>query len=183
MIRFAWWLVSSLLYNLISVLVLQTLGYFLIPVAILFRREETSYVTGQPIVNAPLWLWLYGNDEDGLDPPWYREANPTWGAWRRMWAWAAYRNPVNNLRFIEWLHPRPKVGQVIERKYGTWTMLYQGWACNMLIPVGKGWLYIGWKYWPYDLTATVQNEGDWRFYGCGFGTHWDRSGNKPWGMQ
>lgn len=174
-LRLIWWFATALTYNAVSILLLQTLGYVLVPLAILFRQQQTSYVTGEPIVNAPGWLWLYGNDEDGLDPPWYQTANPTWSPWLRMWVWAAWRNPVNNLRFIKSLHPPPRVGGVKLITFGPCKMLYQDWACNLLIPIDRWfpsyqWYYIGWKYWLYDLEVTDYS-GDWRRFGCGFGSN------------
>ena len=44
-------------------------------------------------------LWIFDNDEDGVMPHWY---NPTASAWR-AYLWSAWRNSVNNLRFLcEW---------------------------------------------------------------------------------
>lgn len=173
-LRFVWGLLTWVGYNLISVLILQTLGYFLVPLVILLRRKEISYVTGKEIINAPRWLWLWGNDEDGLDPDWYRTATSGWNKYVRMWVWAAWRNPVNNLRFLKPLHPPPVIGKVKYesykvRGYTIW-FIWQGWATRLVIitPSNK-WLTVGWKYWIDDATVECT---DWRRFGVGFGTRY-----------
>jgi hypothetical protein len=45
------------------------------------------------------WVWLiYGNDEDGVaGPRSFMQGAPPW---KRALVWSAWRNPVNNLRFV-----------------------------------------------------------------------------------
>lgn len=56
------------------------------------------------------WMWLWGNDEDGIDgdpwttsdgepknPEWF-EATANWSLWRRIFVWSAWRNSVGNAR-------------------------------------------------------------------------------------
>jgi len=158
-----------LAYNLVT-LVLQVAGFALVPLAIIFRVRAVSLITLQPITTAPRLLWLFGNDEDGYEPAWYTAQTPTWPWWWRQWVWAAYRNPVNNLRFIRWLHPPPQVGELHYRVYGRFTFLWQGWATRMVWISPKGrWLTVGWKYWIDDATYPCT---DWRRFGVGFGTRW-----------
>src|SRR5690348_12306007 len=61
------------------------------------------------------WLfWLWNNLEDGIDglrggdPAQYRWAKETAGysTQKRIWIWAARRNPVDNLRFVPVLNPK-----------------------------------------------------------------------------
>ncbi len=51
---------------------------------------------------APRWAWLiYGNDEDGIDgSPGFIVAYRHLPRWFRVLVWSAWRNPVNNLRFV-----------------------------------------------------------------------------------
>lgn len=44
----------------------------------------------------PRLFWLWDNDEDGITPAWY---NPQATLWR-AYVWTAWRNSVNNLRFL-----------------------------------------------------------------------------------
>jgi len=50
----------------------------------------------------PRWAWkLYGNDEDGIDgSPAFIVAHRHVPHWARVVLWSAWRNPVNNLRFV-----------------------------------------------------------------------------------
>lgn len=50
----------------------------------------------------PRWAWLiYGNDEDGvLGSPAFTVAHRQLPHWLRAVLWSAWRNPVNNLRFV-----------------------------------------------------------------------------------
>ena len=158
-----------LAYNLVT-LVLQVVGFLLVPIAIWKAVPTISPITGKAIVTAPRWLWLFGNDEDGYNPEWYEVYELTWPWWWRQWVWAAWRNPVNNLRFVTWLHPPPVVGKVHYRTYWRFTFLWQGWATRLVWISPKGhWLTVGWKYWIDDATVPCT---DWRRFGVGFGTRW-----------
>lgn len=168
-LRVAWCLAFALLHETVFYLTLFPLGLILTPVAILFGREVVSPITDQSILTAPRFLWLWGNDEDGFDPPWYANANPSWSRWRRMWVWAAWRNPVNNLRFVRWLYAPPVLGQVQMVEWRGWLVLWQGWRTRIVSP---GWkLTVGFKYDTRDVTQAC---ADWRRYGVGFGIRYVR---------
>lgn len=106
---------------------LLLLGMPLVAVGVFFAVPGASLSDGRAIVNLPRWLWLWGNDFDGLDGdkrqwwaancdalvlwgllPWLRTRGVPLGslpvtAWLARWWWAAVRNPVNNLRLVPWL--------------------------------------------------------------------------------
>ena len=175
--RLAWALLTFIVYDVLSFVLLIVPGYFIVPVAILFRVMEMSPITqgGPPIVNAPFLLWLWGNDEDGYEPEWYVKATPTWNRYVRMWVWAAWRNAANNLRFVKALHPPPVVGEVQAitryRSWGRVELVWQGLFCRLNIYTPKWEFRIGWKYELWDATQPCT---DWRRFGCGFGTRFIR---------
>lgn len=139
-------------------------GLVIVPVAYLTGQWQPSYITGKPIYNAPRWLWLWGNDEDGYLPEWYAAAHPSWGRFRRAFMWAAIRNTVNNLRFVLWLNPPQRVDLVRWETWGHFTFVWQGWRSRLLYSSDSLWVGIGWKYEPKAVSAT-----GWQAYGQGFG--------------
>lgn len=169
-LRIIWAWLTFIVYNAMT-LVLQIIGFVFVPVAIWLSVEEVSPVTGRTIRNAPKWLWLWGNDEDGYDPLWWIIARKEWRPFRRMWIWAAFRNPVNNLRFIKCIHPPPIKGKVTVivryHAWGRWELVYQGWACRMNFYAKRWEFRIGWKYETWDVAVACK---DWRRFGVGFGT-------------
>jgi len=165
--RFLWAIVSILAYELLT-LPLTILGFVVVPVAIYRGRWQISPINGRTIYTAPRWLWLWGNDEDGYDPQWYREANPTWGPLRRMYTWAALRNSVNNLRFVKLLNPPPVPSRV---KFAAInhnaTLVWQGAFSRIIWTTRTHWYGAGWKYDPGDANGV--SDTDWRRFGVGFG--------------
>lgn len=161
--------------------VLMLAGLILIPVAIAYRQWVTSPLPmfdeyGRPatqprlITTAPSWLWLYGNDEDGFCPEWYRVLHPAWHPWRLMFMWAAIRNPVNNLRFIKALHPPQRAAEVRWATWGSFTLVWQGLLSRLIYDGSDYWFAIGWKYYPVKEDAS-----GWQAYGQGFGLRWKRN--------
>jgi hypothetical protein len=117
-----------------------------VPLAIALRRPMRSPVNGNPIVNAPRWLWIWGNDEDGLDPIWYAVIHPTWGAWRRMYTWAAIRNSVNNLRFLPGFGVRWYAEKCHSVEAGRFQLTWQDVRYRLVVSLKNGWVALGWKY-------------------------------------
>lgn len=163
--RVVWALLTFITYQAAAT-VLWVIGLVAVPVAILFRQQQLSPITGLPIVNAPRWLWLWGNDEDGLDPLWYQQANPNWGPWRRMFAWTAWRNSVNNLRFVPGLTVKPRADLI---EFVTWSsgwFCWQGLYCCLQQRIGSHEITCGWRVYPADRAGV--DPGDWRCWGAGF---------------
>ena len=108
-------------FLLLSNIVLDFLGLFIVALAIPFRKEGVSLSDGRPIVNLPKVVWLWGNDYDGLlgDKRGWWDENTPFGvsptSYLAMWWWAALRNPVNNMRFVS-LWSAPIRGSVITYK-------------------------------------------------------------------
>lgn len=83
------------------------LGLPLVAIAVFFPTPGFSVSDGRPIINAPKWLWLWGNDFDGYDGDrrgWWAENTPF--GWpvtskRARWWWGAIRNPTNNMRMLD----------------------------------------------------------------------------------
>jgi hypothetical protein len=87
------------LFLFVCNVVLLLLGLLVVAVAIPFRVPGLSVSDGRPIVNLPRWVWLWGNDFDGL----LGDKHGTWAAstpfglpadsFIAMYTWAALRNP------------------------------------------------------------------------------------------
>lgn len=113
-------------------LVLLLMGLVIVAVGIPFRVHGVSVKSGRDITNLPRWLWLWGNDADGLWGdrrlwwhdnadryvllgilPLLRKVFPSLPIiqshhYLAMYWWAAIRNPVNNLRYVSWFNCVPK---------------------------------------------------------------------------
>lgn len=111
--------------------VLAVLGLPLVALGLNYIRSDDSVKTGRAILNMPRWLWLWGNDADGLlgdNRGWWDDnadkevffgllpllrkvipGIPVLDATHplAMWWWAAIRNPVNNLRYVSWFNCVP----------------------------------------------------------------------------
>ena len=94
--------------------ILIALGAVVVPIALLFRKEvEGSEVPGGTkympdwnwkLILLPKWAWIWSNESDGM----LGDKRGYWGKIRKndpesflsMYIWAAFRNPVNNLRYV-----------------------------------------------------------------------------------
>lgn len=105
-------------------LVLLVLGLLVVALAVLSPVAGISASDGRPIVNLRRWVWIFGNDFDGLDGdkrqwwaqncdalvfwgllPWLRNKGAPLAplpvtSWLARWWWAAVRNPANNMRLL-----------------------------------------------------------------------------------
>jgi hypothetical protein len=54
------------IWLLLCNIVLDILGLFVVALTIPFRVDGKSLSDGRPITNLPKWVWLFGNDYDGL---------------------------------------------------------------------------------------------------------------------
>lgn len=146
-------------FLLLSNVVLDLLGLFVVAAAIPFRVDAVSGSDGRPIVNLPKWVWLFGNDYDGLlgdKRGWWAENTPFgWpvDSFLAMWWWAAIRNPVNNMRFVK-LWQAPVVGSTINYK-GDYTVEdhpgQAGWQFVIVENGGKRWYGF---YWVHQWSGT-----------------------------
>lgn len=97
---------SVLLWFLFSCLrtVLIVLGWILIPIALSFKAYafRESSITGRTKLQWT-WklMWAWSNEEDGI---YAGEEFPDAPFWFRILYWTAFRNPVNNLRYISGLN-------------------------------------------------------------------------------
>lgn len=94
------WLLASLLLSL--------LGLVLIPVSLLtggwIVTRESQTIPGRTITTFDGPMWIFGNEEDGLAPEWYRIANPGLSEFQARFKWSALRNSVNNLQRVPYLN-------------------------------------------------------------------------------
>lgn len=155
-----WWSINLPLF---------LLGLVLVPFAIWFRVVQRGPITDRLIANAPRWLWLWGNDEDGLAADWYDQQHQDWSPFRVMYTWSALRNSVNNLRFVPVLSPKLNPAQIgwWHSKSGNVIVCWQGWYVGIETP----WFHHGYNVQPEDglhpgwIPAT-----DFRWRGIGFRT-------------
>ncbi len=75
---------------------LMIVGVPLCAIGVVFMR----YSLYQDRYYFPGWLWLWDNDEDGVLPRWYQCVHASRGRRFNAFIWTAFRNPVNNLRFV-----------------------------------------------------------------------------------
>lgn len=98
--------------------VLILLGLVVVAIAIPLRVDSVSVSDGRYISNLPSWAWLWGNDHDGLLGDkrfWWRDNTPFGvkvDSFLAMYWWTAIRNPVNNMRHLEWASA-PIIGSTI----------------------------------------------------------------------
>jgi len=59
-----------------------------------------GYFARWPQERWPSWTWLWQNDEDQGDPNWYQLRFPELSPYMRRFRYMAFRNPVNNHRFV-----------------------------------------------------------------------------------
>jgi hypothetical protein len=85
------------------------LGFLIVPIAALPRfmqyRESDRY-KGRMTLQFGDWLWMYCNEEDGVDGGangfWPSVVNVTtrFSGWKQIVAWSAWRNSVGNARWL-----------------------------------------------------------------------------------
>lgn len=82
------------LYIQLRQLPLIVAGWFLVAIMALLERQTYDIVQNR-VHWADKWMWLWDNAIDGIDGP---DGPPTV---RHIWYWSAWRNPVNNYRFVK----------------------------------------------------------------------------------
>ena len=169
-IRAAWAFLSVAVFWLAVCLPLTILGFPLTVLGVALRRVKISPVDDRIILAPPRLLWLWGNDQEGYNPRWYRDYRASWPRWFMMWEWAAWRNSVNNLRFVRWLNPPHTSPDDFEQYHARRFSLYwSGWRYRIIIdmPNGKN-IMAGWKW--------SQVPQPWQRLGVGFGIRVKRVG-------
>lgn len=152
-VRALWSVVTATLYQLatnpyLQALLLAVSGYWRVAVWLLAvwlalhalavalaGWRESRIGTGR-IFTCPDWLFLLGNEQDGYLPAWYVERRKGWPQWLVAFEWAAWRNKLRNLPFVEslaWLH-RPAGALVVrEKRIGAVTLRvrWRGWMTEV----------------------------------------------------
>lgn len=80
--------------------------YNIIPYTWTMRASRASLYKGRAVMAwRPRWLWIFGNEEDGIDGTangFQRRAGTTfsWAVAWQIFAWSAWRNSVGNARWL-----------------------------------------------------------------------------------
>jgi hypothetical protein len=136
----------------------------------------------------PDWAHIWGNEEDGVTgPDWWADKNPNWSIEKRAFVWSAWRNSVNNLRFVS---VNPVIAPARVRFVGnsddpteivdgdgavkrwqwsfTWQLCYAGLALRWQVTKAHhASARIGWKLLPRDRFGVP--DWDYRRIRCPFG--------------
>ena len=96
------------------------------------------------------WLtWIWGNQEDGIVPPGTTTPTPA-----VAWKWAAWRNSVNDMRFLPGAFFLIDSAKLTVKTHSWGYVATQGWRqCISFGPIRIGWLIkadavTGWYAWP-----------------------------------
>jgi hypothetical protein len=114
-----------------------------------------------------IWLfWPWSNSEDGVDglrggdpaQQWWADKTRGMSPAKRIWLWAAVRNPVDNLRFVPLLNPRIDPARIRfigmdhepAKGEGGWYFAWQGLYSCIRFETKTWRLWVGWKFKPED---------------------------------
>lgn len=83
-------------------------------------RSRRSRYFGRDVMQFPSLFWLWNNAEDGVDglrggdpaQQWWADKTAGWSPQKRIFVWAAFRNPVDSLRWVPILNPQLVVRDV-----------------------------------------------------------------------
>jgi hypothetical protein len=115
------------------------LGFFVVPIAYLFRDGD----------HFPKWAWIWDNREDGIfGADWFERYTGLKKGFRRCYWWSAIRNPANNMRFIDLFN--------VEHRDGLTYKIYG----NRETPDPRTARQMGGKVWHLTL---VRQSGIWYF--------------------
>lgn len=174
LIQILFWCVYLLIW-----IPLLLIGWVLIPLA----AVTGSYAEGKSRVYDKVitrWkrpiMYPWGNEEDGIVAG---EQLINWPIWIRIIYWSAFRNPVNNLRFVKYLRCDLNPGLIEymasfsnplddDLKGELWYYCYQGYYSNyraqfkLFGQIYRFW--IGWKIYP----SSIQSIPEYQRHGVGF---------------
>lgn len=92
----------ALMFTLNTVLIV--IGWLVVPVAVIcgaYKERKSKYYDSQILAFTWPWMYLWGNEEDGIAAGiQYKDMGSV--GWQIIY-WSCLRNPVNNLRFVKWL--------------------------------------------------------------------------------
>lgn len=174
-----------ILYELLVALPLWVIGFPLC--FVLAQRHAWKLLRDGVWTWRPRWAWLWANDNDGVTgPKWWWIRHDDWPLWRLAFVWSAWRNSVNNLHLVPYLHPvidperiqyvanstDPARNGAIDRKpvewAFTWQGIYAGFVVRWQINSERHFQFrIGWKLLPKDRLGVP--DGDHRKVRCPFG--------------
>lgn len=148
------------------------------------RVKSLEYQDGRYVLAwVSKWMWLWGNEEDGIDglptdaaqiltprQYWWDAETKDWSAFKRIFVWSALRNSVSNLRFSR-LGLDIRLNQVKVRFFGPtlhdeW-LVWQGCRARIHFHTKAAEYEVGWKLKPEDRFGLMP--GDSRIPGVGFG--------------
>lgn len=161
--------IARLLINL----PLWFLGLVLIPWQSAYTEIRPSkYYAGRNLPQFKArWMWIFGNEEDGIDGLrggdaaqfWWAKMTSADSVRMRIFKWSARRNPINNLRYVPLLSPRFHPDQ-IEFVGG---YIWQGVYARLVLDFKGQRFSIGWKFRPEDQQGIAVT--DTRLPRCDFG--------------
>lgn len=161
--------------------VVVILGYFTVPLAVLFRayewRDDTDGV-GNPRREAYFtWKWMlpWNNFEDGIANDTYRDFKYEW---MKIIYWSCIRNPANGLRHtrlalkidpakVRWIGgPHSMPGMYDQSPQPEWFLCWHGWRSNLWIQFKMfGSIYRFWigdaKIFPDDMNGVKDHRALW----------------------
>ncbi len=143
-------------------------GFIVIPLLICtgrYRMRPSKHFD-RSVLQFPWWAWPLSNQEDGVDglrggdpaQAWWAEKTQGWPDAKRIFVWAAIRNPVDNLRFVPLLNPRLVPAKVRfvgmdhepAKGEGGWYFAYQGIYSCIRFETTTWRLWVGTKIKPTD---------------------------------
>jgi len=142
--------------------------------------RTSLYFNRTILVWSKSWMWLWGNEENGVAGPlWYAQENPTWSQRWRAFVWSAWRNPTCNLRFMTpfgfLIDPRrvryvgntldPDADYLKDPSRTLYYFAWCGWYSGFWLIYRGFQLRVGWKIIPKDKDGLAAT--DYRRKGCG----------------
>ncbi|MGH7746901.1 MAG: DUF7338 family protein [Candidatus Dormibacteria bacterium] len=104
--------IPSWLFYILTVVPLMLLAFLLVPVAAMLKAtttrpsEYTGYNGRQVLAWTADWMWLWGNEEDGIDGSANNFQQPStsyWGHVLQIIKWSTWRNKLGNDRWTKLL--------------------------------------------------------------------------------